>query len=183
VRRGARKNLGDGQDHLIDQRRITRVCLRAIDALRHRPRLQVVVRRRLQIFGARLAAQPRYELLLGQKHWHAVVHFGGEGVGLANKSSRMTSAAHRRLAIGTNRERALELKSIGSAEKKYLPFGIANVTYASRKAGARRKDLTYDCDSDGMWKTIAVAVVALLLFDHFYLNGQYTRAVMAILSH
>jgi hypothetical protein len=34
-----------------------------------------------------------------------------------------------------------------------------------------------------MWKTVAVALVAMAAFDLLYMNGQYTHAVMAMLSH
>jgi hypothetical protein len=34
-----------------------------------------------------------------------------------------------------------------------------------------------------MWKTVAVALAAMVAFDLLYMNGQYTHAVRAMLSH
>jgi uncharacterized membrane protein len=34
-----------------------------------------------------------------------------------------------------------------------------------------------------MSKTVAVALAAMAAFDFLYMNGQYTHAVMAVLSH
>jgi hypothetical protein len=34
-----------------------------------------------------------------------------------------------------------------------------------------------------MWKAVAVAFAAMVAFDLLYMDGQYTRAVMAMLSH
>jgi hypothetical protein len=46
--------LRSGQYHLVDQRRIVGVCLRAIDPFRSWPALQVIVRGGLEIFSPRL---------------------------------------------------------------------------------------------------------------------------------
>jgi hypothetical protein len=48
--------LRSGEYHLVDQRRIVGVCLRAIDPFRNWPALQVIVRGWLQIFHSRLPA-------------------------------------------------------------------------------------------------------------------------------
>jgi hypothetical protein len=48
--------LRDLQCDLLDQRRIICIGLRAIDPLRYRSTLQVIIRGRFQILGAGLAA-------------------------------------------------------------------------------------------------------------------------------
>jgi hypothetical protein len=42
--------------------------------VRHRPALQVIVRRWLQHISSRLPTQPRRELRFRQQHWHPIVH-------------------------------------------------------------------------------------------------------------
>src|SRR5262249_10800742 len=66
------------QFHSVDQRRIVRISLRAIDPLRYWPALQIIIRYWLQILRSRLPAEPRRELILREKHWHSVVAFGSE---------------------------------------------------------------------------------------------------------
>jgi hypothetical protein len=43
--------------------------------------------------------------------------------------------------------------------------------------------LTSGCEASRMWKTLAVALAAMVAFDLLYMDGQYFRAVMAMLSH
>jgi hypothetical protein len=72
--------LRGGQFNLLDERRIVVIRARAVDALGDRPFLQKVIRRWLEQFNAGLASQPRFEVLLGKKHWHPIVHLADKGI-------------------------------------------------------------------------------------------------------
>src|SRR5882672_12579611 len=69
----------------LDQRRVVLVGLRAVDPLRYRPTLQIVIRRGLQLLDAHGAAQPMVELSGLLADGHAVVGLGNELIRLAEE--------------------------------------------------------------------------------------------------